>query len=238
MTVLVAFNRVDGVVIASDSMLTLFARSPAASRRTSNEIFTATGNRIFAYSGQQAHAELFKVDFEKDPTTLTESSHPIEYPCNLIRSIHNRFLNIGVPQPIGIQFTLAYEHNGTHHCCIFDGMSPFLLSESDFFATIGSGAALAEAFLKFLVNSLCPDGRPDMVNGKLLATWAIRYVIQTNAGGVDGPIRIAVLEKNTDNFYAARELQEYEIVDELTIIEDFQYTMPFFAYRDQVRLQY
>ncbi len=227
MTILVAFNCTDGVVIGADSMLTLFAGNDNASRRTSNKMYTAAGNRIFAYAGRQDNAELLRVGFEANPVILSESSHPIDYPCDLIRTIHNRFLYMGVPQPIDVHFVLAYEHNDTHHCCIFNGMSPFLLTEIDFFSTIGSGADLAEVFLKFMVNSLCPNGRPNVKDGRLLATWAILHLIQTSAGGIDGPIHIAVLEKNAENKYSARKLQEYEIVNELTIIRDFQFAMPY-----------
>ncbi len=91
---------------------------------------------------------------------------------------------------------------------------------------MGSGASLAEPFLQFLVNCLCRDERPHIENGILLAVWAVQHVILTNAGGVDGPISVSVLEKTKDNNYSARDLPEYEIVNELTIINDYQNSMP------------
>jgi hypothetical protein len=44
-----------------------------------------------------------------------------------------------------------------------------------------------------------------------LATWTVQHVIDTNPGGVAGPIRIAVLERDGNGGFAARDLPDTEI---------------------------
>jgi hypothetical protein len=44
-------------------------------------------------------------------------------------------------------------------------------------------------------------------------------VIDTNPGGVDGPIRIAVLENSTNQQWAARELPPDEIAEHQQAVE-------------------
>jgi hypothetical protein len=51
-----------------------------------------------------------------------------------------------------------------------------------------------------------------------LSTWTIQHVIDTNPGGVAGPIRIAVLE-NVNNQWQARELPVDEIAEHQQAIE-------------------
>jgi hypothetical protein len=52
-----------------------------------------------------------------------------------------------------------------------------------------------------------------------LATWALDHVIETNPGGVAGPIRIAVFERDASGAYQPRTLPETEIAEHQQAVE-------------------
>jgi len=52
-----------------------------------------------------------------------------------------------------------------------------------------------------------------------LTTWAIQHVIDTNSGGVDGPIRIAVMESDNLGLWQSRLLTDNEVDDQGQAIE-------------------
>jgi hypothetical protein len=105
---------------------------------------------------------------------------------------------------------LAYAHGDAAHCCAFLGrVQPWLLDADHFYIALGSGKLSADPFLRFLVDIFCA-GPPTIREAIFLTTWVIQHVIDTNPGGVAGPIRIAVLEKVADN-WEARELPDDEI---------------------------
>jgi hypothetical protein len=96
------------------------------------------------------------------------------------------------------------------HCCAFLGrVQPWLLDSDHFYIALGSGKLSADPFLRFLVDIFC-SGPPTVREAIFLTTWTIQHVIDTNPGGVAGPIRIAVLEKIRAD-WAARELPDDEI---------------------------
>jgi hypothetical protein len=53
-----------------------------------------------------------------------------------------------------------------------------------------------------------------------LAVWAVQHVIDVNPGGVAGPIRIAVFERNAAGIFDARELPPAEVSTHLQAVDD------------------
>jgi hypothetical protein len=52
-----------------------------------------------------------------------------------------------------------------------------------------------------------------------LATWTVQHVIDVNPGGVAGPIRVAVFERDNAGIFAARELPDTETGEHQQAIE-------------------
>lgn len=52
-----------------------------------------------------------------------------------------------------------------------------------------------------------------------LTTWAIQHTIDTNSGGVDGPIRIAVMERDHLGVWQTRLLADNEVDDQGQAVE-------------------
>ena len=135
---------------------------------------------------------------------------------------------------IGTNTILAYVHGGSHHCCMFEGqLQPRLLDEHHYYAALGSGKLSADPFLRFLADVFCPNGRPRLREAVFLATWAVQHVIDTNPGGVAGPIRVATLDSDAAGTYQAKELSDDGIAEHQQAIESAADALR--NWRDQLR---
>ncbi len=211
MTVVIAFYCSDGIVIAADSMLTPSYGGQAVGHHKGKKIDILPNSLISAYAGDQGQAARFKylADGLYEKMRGVEG-HPISFPIALTTAVINEFRTTGIAN-VGINTIIAYPYNGSYCCCVFEGaLQPRLLDKDHYYVALGSGKQGADPFLRFLVDIFCQDGFPNVREATFLCTWAVQHVINTNPGGVDGPIRISVLEQNEANF-SAREITESEI---------------------------
>ncbi len=77
------------------------------------------------------------------------------------------------------------------------GFQPNLFREDMWFGSMGSSQPITDPFLAFLCRTLWPTGRPTISQAVLAAIWALDHAIEVNPGGVNGPVRVAVLEPAT-----------------------------------------
>jgi hypothetical protein len=77
----------------------------------------------------------------------------------------------------------------------------------------------ADPFLRFLVDVFCPNGQPTVPEAIFLATWAVQHVIDTNPGGVAGPIRVATFMRDQAGDFHAVELPDNEIQEHQQAVE-------------------
>lgn len=230
MTVVVSFLCTDGVVVATDSMLTSSMGNNHIAHHTGKKVAILNGSQVFAYAGDVGFGARFRIMADSSHERIDETNHPIDHPIFLTQLILEQFqLTTGFKLEsfdFGglLSAILAYTHDNKHHCCIFEGqLQPRLLDEDHFYVSLGSGKLAADPFLRFLVDGFCPNGPPNVREGVFLATWAVEYVIQTSPGGVAAPIRIGVLSRsrNQENNgeYAAQELPDSEIYEHQQAVE-------------------
>jgi hypothetical protein len=220
MTVVVAFLCSDGVAIAADSMLTPSMGGISVGHHHGRKIEVLAGPQLFAFAGDQGQGARFRFLAEGAHSQIAGLNHPMDYGLRLSIGIVQQFQATGIGGSIGVNTILTYEHGGTHHCCMFEGaLQPRLLDEYHYYAALGSGKLSADPFLRFLVDVFCANGRPTVREGIFLATWAVQHVIDTNPGGVAGPIRVATFEAQPGAGYAARELPDEEIAEHQQAIE-------------------
>jgi hypothetical protein len=220
MTVVVTFNCIDGVVIAADSMITPNMGGMGVGHHHGRKIEVIAGPQLFAFAGDQGQAARFRVMAESSYGIITTGAHPLDYGLALSVGIIQQFTATGINGSINANTLLAFEHSGAHHCCMFEGaLQPRLLDEHHFYAALGSGKLSADPFLRFLVDVFCPNGRPTVREGVFLATWTVQHVIDTNPGGVAGPIRIATFDAAPGGGYQARHLPEDEIAEHQQAVE-------------------
>jgi hypothetical protein len=221
MTVVVAFYCPDGVVIAADSMITPSMGGIGVGHHHGRKIEVLPGPQLFAFAGDQGQAARFKVLAELQHAQIAGLSHALEYGLALSMGIIKQLASTGVSgNAIGTNTILAYTHGGSHHCCMFEGnLQPRLLDENHFYAALGSGKLSADPFLRFLVDTFCANGRPSLREAVFLATWTVQHVIDTNPGGVAGPIRVATFSADASGAYQSIELPDSEIAEHQQAVE-------------------
>lgn len=220
MTVVVAFYCSDGVVIAADSMLTPSVGNISVGHHHGRKIEVLSGPQLFAFSGDQGLGARFRVMADSAHAQIGGFSLAIDHPLNLSAGIYKQFQATGITGAYNTNAVLAYSHQGQHQCCMFEGnLQPRLLDRHHYYAALGIGKLSADPFLRFLVDIFCPNGVPTLREAIFLATWAVQHVIETNPGGVAGPIRMATFRADEAGDFHALELPDSEIDEHLQAVE-------------------
>lgn len=219
MTVVVAFLCTDGVVVAADSMLTPTLGGQGVGHHKGRKVCRIAGEQVFAFAGDQGLAARFQIMADGSHALTGSVGHPIDYAIALTTSLNQQFHATGA-NPSAVNAVLAFQHGGHFHCCMFEGaIQPRLLDAHHFYGALGSGKLSADPFLRYLADIFCPGGAlPSVRLAVLLATWAIQHVIDTNPGGVAGPIKMSVVEQSPGG-YAARDIPSDEIDQHLQAME-------------------
>lgn len=220
MTVVAAFLCSDGAVVSSDSMITPTMGGLNVGHHHGIKVYVLPCTQVFAFAGDQGQAARFKLLAESNHGFLLTAAHPLDYPLALAQALSEQFQNTGIGNSIGVNTILMFLHQNSCHCCAFEGaMQPRLLDRDHYYVALGIGKLSADPFLRFLVDTFCQSGQPTVREAVFLATWAVQHVIDVNPGGVAGPIRVAVIEKDGAGGYTASELSSTEIDDTQQAIE-------------------
>lgn len=146
--------------------------------------------------------------------SLTEEvfDKKIDFPIRVSQETMDNLLrtHIGIGD-MDLSSVLVFSHDDQCECCAFMGpVQPELLNKDNYYLSLGSGKPLADPFLRFIVDTFCPNGPPTVREAIFLATWVVQHVIDTSPGGVAGPIKIAAMSA-MENEWEAYELPENEI---------------------------
>lgn len=223
MTVAIAFLCADGVVIAADSMLTPSLGNLNIGHHTGVKVYVLPGPQIFAFAGDQGQAGRFKVIAETSAPNAAMAPHPILYPIALSQALMQQLQSTGIAtNQTNVNTFLGFLHAGNCYCSAFEGwMQPRLLDQHHYYAALGSGKLSADPFLRFVTDTFCQPGQPPGVHlATFLAVWVVQHVIDVNPGGVAGPIRVAVFERDAAANFTARELPSAEIATHVQAIDD------------------
>jgi 20S proteasome alpha/beta subunit len=223
MTVVVGFHCSDGVVIAVDSMITPSMGNAALGHHHGQKVFALNGTQLFAFAGDQALAHRARYIVEQNPP-LAATAHPLLHATHIhaVTSQHFGTTAINIANA-NVVTVVAFDFNNTHQCCAFGiggGFQPMLLDAGNFFVALGSGKQFADPFLRFVADTFCSTGQPTVSEARFLATWVVQHVIETNPGGVAGPIRMAVLARNAQGQLEAIELPADNVQEHLEAVKE------------------
>ncbi len=106
------------------------------------------------------------------------------------------------------------------HLCEFGiaDMQPELKTEHLWYASMGSGQAIADPFLALMRKVFWKNEMPNLAAGIFASVWTLKHTIDVNPGGVNGPIHIATLtwqDANTKEKAVASFLDEDQIAQHL-----------------------
>ncbi len=95
-------------------------------------------------------------------------------------------------------------------------LQPEMKTPQRWFASMGAGRSLAEAFLGFLRRTVFSGSPPGLEEAAFAAAWALDYAAGPSAGVAPGPWQIAVLTREAfDMPCAARLLSAEELADQI-----------------------
>lgn len=222
MTSIVGIRCHDGIVIGADSSATL-ASGQFRTVEQPYEKLEIVGDRvIIAGTGQIGLDQRFCAIVQKAWNDKIFQNTAIEVAKLLCKLTHEDFLQTHVNINRG-QYgaLLAFPAEGKQHLCEFsiDDFQPELKTERLWYASMGSAQTITDSFLAFIREIYWNESLPNIHEATFVATWTIDHAIKINPGGVNGPIRIAVLEKDKKGDFQAHKLSDEELGEHRQNIE-------------------
>ena len=221
MTILVGVLCKDGVVIGADSSATFATGNIRTIEQPIQKIDIVAEQVIVAGTGQIGLGQRFVHQVSTAWTKNEFKGEPIEACRTMCARGINDFAETKAPMG---QFgaLVAFPLKNKLNLCEFatTDFQPELKSERLWYVSMGSGQLIVDPFLGFMRKVFWTDGPPTHQDGIFAVTWALQHAIDLNPGGVNGPIRVAVLTKDSKtNNHKARLLDEAEISEHLSNVE-------------------
>jgi hypothetical protein len=90
------------------------------------------------------------------------------------------------------------------HLCEFpvSDFQPEFKTEIMWYCSMGSGQPITDPFLAFMREVFWKGSLPAVQDATFAVTWTLDHAVQVNPGGINGPVRIAVLERHASKFRA------------------------------------
>lgn len=196
MTILIGVLCQDGVVIGADSASTSVVGELRTTEQPTLKIdILCNGKVIVAHTGAVGLAQRFRAVVESSwapdgPTADCISS------CKLLtaRAIADFRSTLAAYQN-SYGALVAFPCAGKMHLCEFGAsdFQPEQKTEHYWYVAMGSGQVIIDPFLALMRKVFWRNGRPSRQDGIFAVTWALRHAIDVNAGGINGPMNIAVL---------------------------------------------
>lgn len=217
MTVVVGIYCSDGVVIAADSALTINSVIEEAYLK---KIACLSDDLVVGFAGDLGFAQRFRQvvkDIWNNPERIQIGSDEFHKIIELFSTngIMEFLKYVRPTDPINIPstFVIGFAHAGQHHLCMLPAgnFQPMVINENLPFCSLGSGHYLTNPFLSFIKKVFWSgESCPKLPVGIFSAVMAMYLAVELNAGGINAPIHIAILEKQSDG-YACRKLHEDEL---------------------------
>lgn len=211
MTAIVGLFCKDGVVIGADSSTTYAAAGNIRTiEQSSNKIHIIDGRVIVAGTGSVGLGQRFCATVEKIGGL---KGTPLEAAKQLCKGGIEDFSQTGVHLgkiDYGALVAFPVQHQAQLCELAYGNFQPELRNAQLWFSTMGNHQHITDAFLGLLKDIFWNNCQPSLQDGVFAAVWALEHVVALNTGGVNDPIRLAVLE-NKDGKAKARELEESEL---------------------------
>jgi 20S proteasome alpha/beta subunit len=221
MTLLVGILAKDGVVVAADSAVTMASSTDFTIVDRRKKIYlVADGTMVIAGTGQVGltqrvvdtvdrcwRAKAFQ-KWKQDKLTSVQIATAV---C---REVLLGFEQTAAKPDVGALY--AFHNAGAFHLVeyLVKTFQPEQKTADLWYASMGSGQALADAYLSLLRRTAWRDGQPSLENAILSAWWVMHHAIEAAPGFVAKPISIVVL-RSWENGKApeARFLSEDELLE-------------------------
>jgi hypothetical protein len=220
MTAIVGVWCRDGVVIGADSSMTFsVARGVNTIEQPTEKISIFGGAVIVAGSGSVGLNQRFCRIVGEHWDRVRFKGHHIDVGKALAAAMIDDFVSTKVERH---QYSalVAFPCEKQHHLCEFalEDLQPEFKDSRAWYGSIGGGQTITDTFLGFIRHVFWSGGPPTVQDATFAVTWTLDHAIDVNAGGINGPVRIAVLEKS-DGKVQARMLDDTELAEHRQNIE-------------------
>jgi hypothetical protein len=222
MTAIVGVLCRDGVVIGSDSSVTF---GPGPQFRTMEQpiekLDVIGGGVIIAGTGEVGLGQRFSAIVRRAWEGKKFTGEPIELGKLLTREflIDMEFTGL---KPGQYGALLAFPIGHSFHLCEFQlkDFQPEFKNKRLWYASMGSGQPITDPFLALMREIFWQEGLPTLQEGVFAVTWTLEHAILINPGGINGPVRIAVLEHGRKGQLEARLVPDTELDEQRQAIGD------------------
>jgi 20S proteasome alpha/beta subunit len=199
MTAIVGVLCRDGLVIGTDSSMTFGSgMGDRTIEQPAEKLKIYADSIIVAGTGQVGLGQRFGFIVEK---AYSEKVFLGTQPCTnvgteLCKRTLTDFSSTGV-RPGQYGALVGFVLGDKPYLCEFpvSDFQPEFKTETMWYCSMGSGQPITDPFLALMREVFWSLGRPSVQDATFAVTWALDHAIKINPGGINAPVRIAVLEK-------------------------------------------
>ena len=212
MTAIIGLLCTNGVIIGADSSVTFTQGQMRTIEQPSEKLDIIGDKIIIGGTGQVGFGQRFSEVVQKANNDKLFNRPVIDVTKTLCRwmldDLGSTFMNPGQYGAL-----VAFPCGGKIHLCEFaiQDFQPELKTDKLWYCSMGSSQSITDPFLALMRDIFWQGACPTVQDGVFAVTWTLEHAISVNPGGVNSPIRIAVLtisEKGSPN---ARILENEEL---------------------------
>jgi 20S proteasome alpha/beta subunit len=215
MTAIVGVFCRDGVVIGTDSSATFTHGPQRTIEQPTEKLSIVAQSVIVAGTGPVGLGQRFnriaEIAYKKN---LFAGSDHIEAGKALSRHAIEDFSHTFL-KPGQYGALMGFHMGNQPRLCEFavSDFQPEYKDEGIWYVSMGSGQPITDPFLALMRSIFWGDGLPTVQDGTFAVTWALEHAIEVNPGGINGPIRVAVLQrsKEGEDRFVARILDDGDL---------------------------
>lgn len=219
MTAIVGVLCRDGLVIGTDSSATFSSGQTRTIEQPTEKLTIVGGVVIVAGSGQIGMGQRFNHIVRTAYDEKLFRGHHIDVAKELCKRGIGDFSYTSAKQSMYASL-VGFPLNDRPYLCEFAvaDFQPEFKDERMWYVSMGSGQPITDPFLALMREIFWRAGPPTVQDATFAVTWALDHAIAVNTGGINGPARIAVMER-VGGKLAARLLDEADLLEHRQNIE-------------------
>lgn len=214
MTAIVGILCPDGVIIGTDSAVTLTSGQTRTIEQTAEKLVIIGDSVVVAGTGQVGLGQRFTDVVQKawDAKVFSNPTSALHKAKTLCKNALDDFVSTSV-QKGSYGALVAFVAENKAQLCEFavTDFQPELKTNQLWYCSMGSTQHITDSFLAFIRDILWKNGPPPLTDGLFAATWTLDHAVTVNPGGVNAPVRIARLSRSRDGQFKAEILDDSEL---------------------------
>lgn len=212
MTAIVGVLCKDGVVIGADSSATLTQGRTPTIEQSIEKLHLVDNHIVVAGTGAVGLDQRFCAIVENAWRKGVFKGSPLEVGKCLSKETIIDFSHTHL-NPGQLGALVAFPVENKPYLCEFAlvDFQPELKTDSLWYVSMGSSQPITDPFLALMREFFWQEGPPTTQDAVFAVTWTLEHAIKVNPGGVNAPIRVAVLERGKNGKLLARVLDGTEL---------------------------